>query len=130
MPTEKKLTILVADDEASIIDLLRDRFEYEGLQVLTAFSGREAIQILKQKKVDVILSDFRMPNGDGMEILQELKKFPAQERPPFYFMSAYADITEKDAIANGAIKFYHKPFSVTTLIKDVIKETLKLKTPQ
>ncbi|MEI8347818.1 MAG: response regulator [Pseudomonadota bacterium] len=118
----KKITILIADDEESIIDLLKDRFEYEGLNVLTAISGTDALSMLKQNTVDLILSDYRMPNGDGMSILDELKKYPEKERPPFYFMSAYADISEDHALEAGAKKFYHKPFSVSSLIKDVMKE--------
>ena len=66
-------TLLIVDDEADIRDLLRVEFEMEGMRVLQAANGREALRTIEREPVDLILSDLRMPGGSGLLMLDALR---------------------------------------------------------
>ena len=68
-----KKTILVVDDEKDIVDLLSYNLNKEGLTVITARNGREALERVKQKP-DLIILDVMMPEMNGLQVIQELKK--------------------------------------------------------
>lgn len=65
----KKLRILIVDDEKDVLMFTSEGFESQGHHVTVASSGNEAIEILKEKAFDVIVSDLQMPNGDGLSLL-------------------------------------------------------------
>jgi CheY-like chemotaxis protein/Tfp pilus assembly protein PilZ len=101
-------TILVVDDEEFLRQAIGFDFEMRNFNVLMAGSGREAFEIVQREKIDVILSDVRMPNGDGLELLDRVKAFnPAL---PLIFVSGYADLTLEEAYARGAEAVFPKPF--------------------
>lgn len=116
---KKNITVLVVDDEADILELIEDEFKYQGYDTLTAGCGNDAIAILKEKPVDVIVSDFKMPNGNGMTILTHVSQMP--KKPFFFFVSGQADVSNDAAIKAGATKFFSKPFDLEELIKDIEK---------
>jgi len=67
-------TILIIDDEESLCDSLGIMFKQEGFNVLTAGDGNKGIALLKDKQVDLVVTDMIMPEKDGFEIIIELKK--------------------------------------------------------
>jgi len=72
--------ILLVDDEVDFVEMLSLRLNEVGERVTPAYSGREALEILGQKAVDVVILDIRMPGMDGIETLREIKKkFPLVE---------------------------------------------------
>ena len=72
--------ILLVDDEVDFVEMLSLRLNEVGEKVTPAYSGREALEILGQKVVDVVILDIRMPEMDGIETLREIKKrFPLVE---------------------------------------------------
>lgn len=72
--------ILLVDDEVDFVEMLSLRLTEVGERVTPAYSGREALEILGQKVVDVVILDIRMPGMDGIETLREIKKrFPLVE---------------------------------------------------
>ena len=72
--------VLLVDDETDFVEMLSLRLNEVGERVTPAYSGREALEILGQKSIDVVILDIRMPGMDGIETLREIKKrFPLVE---------------------------------------------------
>ena len=72
--------ILLVDDEVDFVEMLSLRLNEVGERVAPAYSGRECLEILGQKTIDVVILDIRMPGMDGIETLREIKKrFPLVE---------------------------------------------------
>jgi DNA-binding NtrC family response regulator len=72
--------VLLVDDEVDFVEMLSLRLNEVGEKVTPAYSGRECLEILGQKTIDVVILDIRMPGMDGIETLQEIKKrFPLVE---------------------------------------------------
>jgi CheY-like chemotaxis protein len=69
MTLESKRTVLIADDEANMRKVLAAMLRHEGYEVITVSDGSEALDILRRTRVDVLLTDLRMPKIDGMELL-------------------------------------------------------------
>ncbi|WP_159718912.1 PAS domain S-box protein [Geminicoccus flavidas] len=78
-------TIMVVDDEPEIVDLLQDALRRDGYEILVAANGREALRILESRWVDLVLSDLRMPEIDGMRLQALAADLP--DPPPFLFMT-------------------------------------------
>lgn len=72
--------VLVVDDEKDFVEMLSLRLEEVGEKVMPAYSGRECLDILEKKNIDVVILDIKMPGMDGIETLREIKKrFPIVE---------------------------------------------------
>ena len=114
--------LLIVDDEQSYRQLLSLIFGGEGHRVRTAENGREAVNLLQQDPADLIISDVRMPDMDGISLLKA-----ARETNPdigFVLMTAFATVeTARDAFKLGADDFIQKPFDVEEL-KLIVKKTL------
>src|SRR6187549_3052050 len=67
-------TVLVVDDEESNLTTIEKIFQKDGLRVLTAHSAREALDVLRQHRVDVVLTDLMMPAISGLELLKAIKQ--------------------------------------------------------
>ncbi len=111
--------ILIIDDEPDILELMEEEFRYCGYITTKAISGNDAVQILKNEKVNIVLSDYKMPNGNGMVVLDFVNSLPPSERPLFFFVSGQADLSVDEAIHKGAKKFFSKPFDLDELIKQI-----------
>ena len=117
MTQKKNLTVLIVDDEPDILELMEEEFLYCGYNTLTAICGKDAIRILENTKVDIIVSDYKMPNGNGMSVLSFVN---TMDQPPiFFFVSGQADVSIEDALRAGAKKFFSKPFDLDELIKEI-----------
>lgn len=107
--------ILVVDDEESLRITLAANLELEGLEVLEASTGEEALQLVRQRPVDVVLADIRMPGLHGVELNRHLRR----ERPglPVVLMTAFAqESLVGDAMAEGVFTVLPKPFDVEHLL--------------
>lgn len=102
-------TVLVVDDEQFIRQLLVRLIKREGHLVTEAGDGREALDMLRNSNVDIVISDIKMPNMDGWQLLEEIKKdYPDVS---VILITAYAgDYTPEHAIEAGADYFITKPF--------------------
>ncbi|MBI5451122.1 MAG: response regulator [Gammaproteobacteria bacterium] len=114
MPTESqdtlKSTLLFVDDEQNILSSLKRLFRATGHQILTAGSGREALALLEQQPVDLLISDMRMPEMDGAELLAQVaQRWPQTVR---ILLTGYADIGSTiRAVNEGSIyKYISKPW--------------------
>ena len=101
--------ILVVDDEVLIQNILRKILEKEGYQVRTATSGSEALKLMAAEPADIVISDVRMPEMDGFELLKQLKEsYPASG---VIMMTGFSDAYSiKDALLLGADEYVTKPF--------------------
>lgn len=112
------LTVLIVDDEDDILELMQEEFRYLGYKTLCASSGNQAVSILSSnEKIDIVVSDYKMPDGNGMVALNHARSMAPS--PFFFFVSGQADVSVDDAIKAGAKKFFHKPFDLDELIKDI-----------
>jgi two-component system, NtrC family, response regulator PilR len=109
-----KPRILVVDDEASMRDMLRIVLRREGYDVLIAVNGRKAIEILQRERVDLLLSDIRMPDITGVEVLRAAKD--VNRDIVAFMMTAFASTeTAVEAMRLGAVDYLMKPFSMDEL---------------
>lgn len=121
----KKARILAVDDEKALCHLLALNLEDAGFDVTEAYSGNEAMRLIDANQFDLVISDIRMPDGDGIELLTRLKnKDPCV--PVVLFITAFADITMQEAYHLGAEAFFKKPVKYDQLIAKV-EECLKKK---
>lgn len=116
----KTLNLLIVDDEVEIIDSLAQYFELDGHTVFTATGGYAALEIVKKEKIDFIISDVRMPDGDGKTLLEEVRKIDSAE-PPLLLISGYTEITPSEAIKMGAIDMLAKPIDFELLDDHILR---------
>ena len=110
--------ILIVDDESGIRDSLKDYFELEGFDVVTAQSGNEALTLISASHFDLVLSDIRMPNGDGRFLLKSIRQLNFSQ-PVVVLMSGYSDLSLEEAFAEGAADLIPKPFNPIELLSHV-----------
>lgn len=115
------IKIIIVDDEPDMLELMVEEFEDNGFNVFSADCGNDAAKILGKEDIKVVLSDFRMPNGDGLYLLEECFKLDEDKRPYFIFISGYSDIPVEECLAKGARKFFQKPCDLEELVKDIEK---------
>src|SRR5262249_34237479 len=103
------LKVLIADDEDGLVDVLRDRLEAYGFTVLTAGTGREAVERLATEPVDGIFLDVQMPDLDRLAALEQIRRRDSQT--PILIVPASSDHNAAaDALARGANAYVLKPF--------------------
>jgi two-component system response regulator PilR (NtrC family) len=115
--------ILIVDDEQSYRQLLTLVFENDGHSVRTAMNGREALDAIQTEPADIIISDVKMPDMDGIELLRSVR----ESLPDLgvVLMTAFASVeTAREAFKLGADDFIQKPFDVEEL-KLIVKKTLE-----
>jgi two-component system response regulator AtoC len=111
----KPLGILVVDDEQGIRDLMRDALSLEGHRVMCAQNGTEAIELLSSNKVDVVFLDIRMPKGDGLTALREIRRLnPAL--PVVMITGCGKRQVIDEAIQLGCDACLIKPFSMRDVV--------------
>ncbi len=127
--------ILVIDDEKSIRGTLQEILEYEKHEVELASSGPEGLEIFSANNFDIVLCDIKMPEMDGMEVLDKLMEKPSDTQ--IIMISGHGNIdTAVQAIKKGAYDFIEKPLDLNRLLitirnaidkSDLITETRVLK---
>jgi two-component system response regulator PilR (NtrC family) len=106
--------ILVVDDEASMRDMLRIVLRRDGYDVLLAENGRTAIDLLRRERVDLLLSDIRMSDVSGVDVLKAAKEL--NRDIVAFLMTAFASTeTAVEAMRLGAADYFTKPFSMDEL---------------
>ncbi|HYJ92301.1 MAG TPA: sigma-54 dependent transcriptional regulator [Pyrinomonadaceae bacterium] len=116
-------SILIVDDEQSYRQLLSLVFESNGHSIRTAMNGREALELLHTEPADIIISDVKMPDMDGIEMLRSVRE--TLPDVGVVLMTAFASVeTAREAFKLGADDFIQKPFDVEEL-KLIVKKTLE-----
>ncbi len=114
----EKFTILIVDDEPDIRKMLVFDFKRQGFQTLSAASAAEAFELVLKQKIDLVLSDMRMPGGDGMSLLEKIRKIDPKI-PVVIFLTGFADVTEEECIAKGASRVFSKPYDRKALMNGI-----------
>lgn len=110
-----KGAILVVDDEATIVDVTKRYLEREGFEVLTANEGKTALNIVRSRMIDLIITDIMMPEMDGFDFMEAVLDYRPEQ--PFLFITAKTE--ERDrlyALTLGADDYVIKPFSPRELV--------------
>lgn len=111
---EPVATVLVVDDEAAITELVGMALRYEGFAVTLAATGREAIRVAQEIRVDLVVLDVMLPDLTGLEVCQRLR---AWRDVPVVFLTARDATTDKiTGLTLGGDDYVTKPFSVDELI--------------
>ena len=119
----KKISVLVVDDEKSILKLIQRLVRQEGYDCLIASNGLEAITVMEETVVDVVITDIAMPKMDGIELTKQIKENYSAD---VIMMTGYfKDLSYENAVTKGAKDFIQKPFSTKEFqirLNRVIKE--------
>jgi two-component system response regulator HydG len=111
----QKPSVLVVDDESGILDTLRILLRNEGFEVTTAQGGKAGLEQIRSGAHDIILSDVRMPQVSGLDILQAAREQDAMT--PVILMTAQASLQSAiGAVNSGAFYYIQKPFSNDELV--------------
>jgi DNA-binding response OmpR family regulator len=112
----RKRRVLVVDDRSSIVDVLRIHFTMRGFDVITAYSGTEALLKATSEHPDVVVLDLILPGLTGTEVLRAIKENPDTASIPVIIMTARAEVAgESYAEVEGAAGFLVKPFDLDQL---------------
>jgi len=115
-----KIRILLVDDEEQFVDILAQRLEARGLQVVTAYNGDEALARLKESETDVILLDVLMPGRTGIEILRDIKQ--AKPLTEVILLTGHATVeTAIEGLKLGAYDYLMKPMETEVLVEKIHK---------
>jgi len=112
--------ILAVDDDKNILRLVQANLERQGYQVVTAVDGKDALQKVDEERPDLIVLDVVMPQMDGFEVLQTLRRNPATRDIPVIMLTGRAE--EADVFRgwqSGADMYLTKPFNPLELISFV-----------
>ena len=111
----KEARVLVADDDPSILQLVRTIIKREGFDVDCAADGVEAIEFLEEHDYPVVLLDLMMPRMDGFEVIEWLKTHPPAKKPILLVITAYADQKFKQVDPEMVAGVLRKPFEVADI---------------
>jgi len=111
-------TILLVEDRASLAEMLTQVLRLAGYSLIVAKDGSEGIAVLHQEKIDLVVTDLKLPRKNGMEVLQAAKEKNAMM--PVIMMTAYGNIeTAVQAVKAGAYDFIAKPFEPDHLLLQI-----------
>ncbi len=109
---EKQPTVLVADDDRDVLNLVRFRLEREGVRVITASDGEAALQIAREERPEVCVLDVMMPKLNGFEVLKQLRDDEATAGTRVILLTARSGDSDVDqAFDVGADDYVTKPFN-------------------
>jgi DNA-binding NtrC family response regulator len=113
-----RTVVMLVDDEVPFVDTMTKRLGKRDLEIVTAYSGQEALKKLEDRKVDVIILDVKMPGMDGIETLREIKKsHPLVE---VIMLTGHATVeTGIEGMKLGAFDYLMKPCDIEQLMTKV-----------
>jgi DNA-binding response OmpR family regulator len=127
----KRLSILIADDEEEIANLIAIHLEKEGYHVIKASDGQEAVRVVETQVIDLLILDIMMPKMDGYEVTRRIRE---QHNMPIIFLSAKtSDFDKVQGLVIGADDYMTKPFTPIELVARVnaqLRRFLKLNQPK
>ncbi|MGG1629527.1 response regulator transcription factor [Rossellomorea sp. NRS-1567] len=127
----KPLSILVADDEEEIADLIAIHLEKEGYRVKKVLDGEEAVRVVENQVIDLLILDIMMPKMDGYEVTRRIRD---HHNMPIIFLSAKtSDFDKVQGLVIGADDYMTKPFTPIELVARVnaqLRRFLKLNQPK
>jgi len=124
MTPANKTTVLFVDDEENILEIATEYFSEKGYDVITANNGRQAVKILNTEQIDCCFTDINMPEMDGLELAEEMRKI--DNTIPIIVMTGYPSLENTiKTLQNGVVDFLIKPVSLNQMevcLRRVLKE--------
>ena len=121
------LRLLVVDDEVDICDFVQNFFKERNFEVFVAYDGKEALEVVKSKRPEIVLLDIKMPVLDGMDTLKEIRRLDSKAR---VIMVTAIEDSEKaeEAKHHGAVEYITKPLLLEQLERTVytVAEQIKM----
>ena len=124
---EDTIRLLLVDDEIGYLDVLSKRFQKRNINVTTASSGQQAIQLLRRNDFDVAVVDLKMTDMDGIEVLKVFKKMDP-ELAIIILTGHGSEQAAREGIEQGAFDYLTKPCDLQSLL-DVINAAYSQKRP-
>lgn len=113
-------SVLVIDDDETTLELLKDLLELTGIRVLTTTEGLKGIDLFQHENIDLVITDIRMPQMDGLEVLMRIRKI--DDTVPVILVTGHGDLDYAlRAIRRGAYDFLLKPIKVEILLNTLQK---------
>jgi DNA-binding response OmpR family regulator len=108
--------ILIVDDDADIVRIVSTMLQGQGWQVLHAYSGEEALHIVREERPDLVLLDIMMPRMNGIEVLREARRIAPGMR--VVMITAFGDVgSYLESLDLGACEYINKPFESAELLE-------------
>ena len=108
----------IVEDEVDLREPLATEFESWGCEVFQAGDGKAAFELVQRHKIDAVVTDVRMPGGDGVELLAKIKDLN-DAVPVVMLITGFADLSKEDAYDLGAECILAKPFSLDEILAAV-----------
>lgn len=125
---QESSSILIVDDDQNVLQVLEARLQTSGFQIYKAENGPDAIKLLKDNKIDLLISDMKMPGMSGMDVLTKARSM--NPGLPIIFLTAYGTIPDAvKAVKAGAVDYLAKPFDGRELVlklRKVLEENPRL----
>lgn len=113
-------TILVADDESHILNVVSLKLRNAGFEVLTAQDGQEALELAVTEQPDLLITDYHMPVLSGLELCRKLRNEPSTAAMPTIMLTARGyHLDPHDTEESGILRMISKPFSPRQLLETV-----------
>lgn len=120
---KQPVKLCIVDDIRSVVEMIKNKIPWEqyGIEVVgSAMNGEQGLEVIRQTKPDIILTDIRMPKMDGLEMTRQIVLMLPNSK--IIILSAYTDFEyAKKAIQYGALDYVKKPFSIDDIVKVVVK---------
>jgi len=121
-------TVLIADDEVHIVQVVAIKLRNNGYTVISASNGTEALEMIRSTPCDAVITDYQMPGMTGLELIEKLRSDPATASTPVIMLTARGFAIDQDQKDRLAIAhFLSKPFSPRELLVS-LEETLSATT--
>ncbi len=114
------IRVLVVDDEDELREIFVDEFRSVGAVVFEARQGVEAMEVLRREKIDVVLSDVRMPGGDGISLMKNIDK-EIRPKPLMFLCSGFSQHSSDEMKAIGVLEIFGKPFDWDMILSAIQK---------
>jgi len=115
------IKVLVVDDNPDVLTSIAYTLRPLGYDILKASSGKQCLDILKTQKVDIILLDIMMPEGDGWDVASKIREHPKWRSLPIIFVTARADDMSTSLGSLCSEEYIIKPFEPQDLIRAIQK---------
>jgi DNA-binding LytR/AlgR family response regulator len=127
------ISVLVVDDDVSIVKMIRLGLETDGMRILGAGDGAEALDVLAKEPVDVIILDIMMPRVDGWMALMEIRNNPLTADIPVIMLTAKTqDLAKILAFKQGVQQYVTKPFNIIELsarVRSLVQSRVRMAEP-
>jgi len=111
------MRILAVEDEPEYLEMLQEVMQSIGHTILIATGGEHALKLINDGKIDVIISDVKMPGMDGIELHRRIRALPEHRSTPFIFLTGITDVSAvRQACSTDCDLLLQKPFPVDRLL--------------